>query len=82
MDMVSTEIKESEVEQIFLEGVSGELPTKIGKAGEGIGMYMAKKIIELNSGFITVTPYPKTLEETLGFKFQRNVFTINLPKFK
>lgn len=82
MDMMSTEIKENEVEKIFLEGVSGALPTKIGKAGEGIGMYMAKKIIELNSGFITVTPYPKTLEETLGFKFQRNVFTINLPKSK
>ena len=82
MDMMSTEIKENEVEQIFLEGVSGALPTKIGKAGEGIGMYMAKKIIELNSGFITVTPYPNTLEETLGFKFQRNVFTINLPNSK
>jgi signal transduction histidine kinase len=82
MDMMSTEIKENEVEQIFLEGVSGALPTKIGKAGDGIGMYMAKKIIELNSGFITVTPYPTTLEETLGFKFQRNVFTINLPTSK
>jgi|TARA_B100001063_G_scaffold242729_1_gene271968 signal transduction histidine kinase len=82
MDMMSTEIKESEVEKIFLEGVSGDLPSKIGKAGEGIGMYRAKNIIELNSGSISVTPYPKTLEETLGFKFQRNVFAINLPKCK
>ncbi|MBM7070575.1 HAMP domain-containing histidine kinase [Shewanella sp. 202IG2-18] len=82
MDMISTEIKENEIEQIFFEGVSGNLPTKIGKAGDGLGMYMAKKIIELNSGLIAVTPYPRTLEETLGFKFQRNVFTINLPKSK
>ncbi|MBZ9612303.1 sensor histidine kinase [Rheinheimera maricola] len=82
MDMISTEIEPDEVEKIFLEGVSGSLPSKIGKAGDGIGMYMAKKIIELNTGSITVYPYPDTLEETLGFKFQRNVFTINLPNSK
>jgi light-regulated signal transduction histidine kinase (bacteriophytochrome) len=82
MDMMSTEIKENEVDQIFLEGVSGDLPTKIGKAGEGIGLYRAKSIIELNSGSITVTPYPTTLEEFFGLKFQRNVFAINLPQCK
>ncbi|WP_017222068.1 sensor histidine kinase [Moritella dasanensis] len=82
MDMISTEIKKSEVEKIFFEGVSGELPTKIGKAGDGIGLYRAQNILHLNSGSIKVTPYPESLESTLGFKFQRNVFVIKLPTCK
>jgi signal transduction histidine kinase len=80
MDMISIEIKQDEKNRIFDEGVSGYLACKIGKAGAGIGMSRAKKIIELNSGSIAVKPYPETAEVTMGFTFQRNVFTIELPR--
>jgi len=80
MDMISLEIKENETDRIFEEGVSGELAGRIGKSGDGIGMSRAKKILELNSGSVSVKPQSGTIEECMGIKYQRNVFTIKLPK--
>lgn len=80
MDMISVQIKDSEKDRIFEEGVSGELPGRIGKAGDGIGMNRAKKIIDLNSGSISVKPYTATAEVVMGVTYQRNVFSITLPR--
>lgn len=80
MDMISLEIKKSEAERIFEDGVSGELASRLGKSGDGIGMNRAKKILELNSGSVSVNPYCDTVETVMGLNYQRNVFTISLPK--
>ena len=82
MDMISLEIKKGEADRIFEEGVSGKLASSIGKAGDGIGMNRAKKILELNSGSVSVQPYCNTVEAFMGVNYQRNVFTISLPKRK
>lgn len=81
-DMISIEITQSERTKIFEEGVSGYIATQIGKSGLGIGMSMAKKIIELNSGSIEIRTYPETMENIMGVKFQKNEFIIKLPKNK
>lgn len=79
-DMISVQIKESERKTIFEEGISGDLSIKLGKSGEGIGLSRVKKIIELNSGEIEVLPFPETLDDSSGFPYQRNIFTMKLPK--
>jgi len=80
MDMISLEIKEGEADRIFEEGVSGELACRIGKSGNGIGMNRAKKILELNSGTVSVRPLCNTVEAFIGVNYQRNIFIISLPK--
>ncbi|PRY66438.1 signal transduction histidine kinase [Vreelandella songnenensis] len=82
MDMISLEIKKGESDEIFEEGVSGELANRIGKAGDGIGMNRAKKILELNSGSVLVNPVCDTVENFMGVNYQRNIFTVSLPKRK
>ena len=82
MDMVSLEIQEGEASRIFEEGISGEMAHRIGKSGDGIGMNRAKKILELNLGSVSVNPCSDTIETIMGVNYQRNVFTISLPKRK
>lgn len=82
MDMISLEIKKNEVDKIFEEGISGDLASGLGKSGDGIGMHRAKKILELNSGMISVSPDDGTKEFILGVPYQKNIFTISLPKRK
>ena len=43
-------------------------------------MSRAKRIIELNSGELSVVPYEKTADVVMGVTFQRNVFSIKLPR--
>jgi len=79
-DMISLEIKPNEKEYIFEEGVSGDLAKQTGKAGDGIGMNRAKKILELNSGEISLLSFPDTIQIHMGIRYQRNIFTIMIPK--
>lgn len=81
MDMISFEIKDEEISTIFQEGVSGNLATRTHMSGSGIGLSRAKEIIELNSGGVTVTTHPKTIESYMGIPYQRNIFTLNLPQY-
>ncbi len=81
MDMLSFEIKDTEKSTIFQEGISGSLATKTCMSGSGIGLSRAKKIIELNSGEITVATYPETVETNMGIPYQKNVFTLSLPQY-
>jgi hypothetical protein len=81
-DMLSLEIESREANAIFDEGVSGSLAFKSGKSGDGIGMSRAKKILELNSGSVSVEPHCDTVEKYMGINYQRNIFTVSLPKRK
>lgn len=79
MDMISLEIKKNEADRIFEEGISGELASRVGKSGDGIGMSRAKKILALNAGSVSVNPHCDTVEIVMGVNYQRNIFTICLP---
>lgn len=77
-DMISLPIGEKEKELIFEEGYSGEFARKTAKAGSGIGMNQAKKILEVNGASIEVQPNPSTLHDHIGIPYQQNIFTIKL----
>ncbi len=82
IEMISLKILETEKDKIFLEGFSGEIPRKIKKSGNGIGMSLVKQIIELNGGSISVEMDPKKFESVMGIDYQRNIFTFILPATK
>ncbi|MFZ4878737.1 sensor histidine kinase [Janthinobacterium sp. Mn2066] len=77
--MCSTKILKEERERIFDEGYSGSIATSTGKAGNGIGMNIAKRIIELNNGTIFVNPIDGSEGKNFGFEYQTNEFVMNLP---
>lgn len=51
-NMKSLFLNPSEEQDIFKEGFSGELAKRIKQNGKGIGMYRARKLLELNGGTI------------------------------
>jgi hypothetical protein len=54
--MTSIVILTDEINDIFSENYSGYWATETGLNGHGIGMFYAKKLIELNNGEITFIP--------------------------
>lgn len=76
--MQSLFIPESEAETIFLEGISGETAKKTNLCGEGIGMYRARKLIEINGGTLVVKPGRDVLTDN-NIPYAVNSFIIQLP---
>lgn len=80
MSMISLEIKESEVDKIFIEGFSGDAAKKLDKNGSGIGMPRTRKLLALSGATITVSPCVdgKKINEYERV-YQRNDFIIRIP---
>jgi len=76
--MTSTHVKPTERFLVFTEGYSGEIPKKMGKNGDGIGLWRIKQMMELNSGSCSAE-FGDTIERKIGFEFSYNVFIL---KFK
>ena len=77
--MHSLYIEQEEVDMIFIEGFSGKNAKKAHLNGEGIGMYRAKKLVELNGGSLSVKAGPvDTIDNNLEYAL--NQFIINLPQ--
>ena len=77
--MKSLYIQDGEEQEIFNEGYSGVLAKKTALSGKGIGMYRAKRLIELNNGTITIEPgeFPQNIK---GIEYADNKFIITLPR--
>lgn len=76
-EMTSLYINQDEESAIFNEGYSGVVAQKLKKAGKGIGMYRAKRLIELNNGTLSVEA--GEAEKINGIDFANNKFIIALP---
>lgn len=76
--MQSLFISDEESNLIFQEGVSGEEAKKNKQSGEGIGMYRAKKLIEINGGFLSVKAGKEKVLDHNSY-YAENVFIIQLP---
>lgn len=54
--MNSLFIEKDEIDKIFEDGYSGKYPTALNKKGNGLGMNIIKKTVELNGGQFFVIP--------------------------
>ena len=82
--MESLAINDSEIPLIFTEGWSSNISKGTGKSGNGLGMYIVKRLIELNSGTISFESVPNTRNKYsnngLELYYQKNKLVICLPK--
>lgn len=76
-EMTSLYINQDEESEIFNEGYSGIVAKQQKKAGKGIGMYRAKRLIELNKGTLTVEAGEAI--KINGTDYANNKFIIALP---
>ncbi|WP_291866296.1 ATP-binding protein [Maribacter sp.] len=79
IEMISLYIPINERERIFIEGVSGSSAKKLGKNGDGIGMWRIKQMIELNKGAFEII-CGDDIETYRGIDFAKNIFNIKLNK--
>lgn len=81
LQMTSLPIEMDEMELIYEDGYSGRAAKKLELAGDGAGMGIAKKLLQLNGATLSIeagTPqYTK-----LGTQYAENSFQIEFPKKK
>jgi signal transduction histidine kinase len=80
--MTSLKVEPNELDQIFNESNSGKWATDLGLNGDGVGMFMVKKLIELNHGeiqFIANYNDRGTLNYN-GVPYENNKILIRLKK--
>lgn len=82
IEMHSTYITDEDVTRMFEEGYSGERAKKIRKSGDGLGMYIVRRIIESNKGSILVQRVPTTNQHQEDPDYSSNIFLISLPQKK
>ena len=80
IDMKSLHIETDEIGTIFLEGQSGKEAIRSKLNGDGIGLYRAKRFIELNGGTLVVHP-GEEVEEYNGTLYSDNRFVISIPLY-
>ncbi|MDH1240310.1 MULTISPECIES: ATP-binding protein [Acinetobacter] len=75
-NMISLKINKNEVNKIFIEGYCGDSAKQIQLNGDGIGLYMTKRILDrINS---TITLYQREEYSYNSIQYQRNIFTIHI----
>ena len=77
--MDSYHICNDERERIFEEGESGKTSTKLGKNGDGIGLWRIRQMISLNGGEFNIDCGDE-IEDYRGIEFSINRFNITLNK--
>lgn len=81
-NMISLKVEPDELDEIFSEEISGHWSEELELAGDGVGMYMIKKLIELNKGtvdFITNFDKSKVIKYN-NIPYENNKIIINLRK--
>lgn len=81
-EMTSLKINPEEKDKIFNEYYSGDYAKATTLSGNGIGLSVVKKLIELNFGnvFVEVDINPSKRTKVMGIPFEQNCFKIQLPK--
>jgi sensor histidine kinase regulating citrate/malate metabolism len=81
-NMISLKVEPDELDKIFSEEISGHWSEELELAGDGIGMFMIKKLIELNKGTVN---FIGNFDKSKGMKYnnipyENNKIIINLRK--
>ena len=82
LDMISLRIHPDELDKIFREGFSGDEPKKIGRQGEGRGLYLVDRLLALSNSKVTIDPNVNKQLRTdrMGVVFEHNIFRLSMPK--
>ena len=81
-EMISLRVQKDELEKIFEDGFSSDYSERLGFAGTGVGMYVIKRLCDLNDfilKFENNVDSSKT-KERMGIPFDKNVLTIGIKK--
>lgn len=81
-DMITLKVDEDENEKIFESGYSGRLAIQLGKAGNGIGLFVAKKCFDFNEAIIVFSNNVREKDEVnrMGICYQNNQISISFKK--
>jgi signal transduction histidine kinase len=82
LEMISMEIKPNELDQVLREGYSGDYAKQSGKNGDGLGLYIVNKILNLNGAklIIQINQNPLYSKKIEGINYVRNTFEIIFDK--
>jgi signal transduction histidine kinase len=71
-------LKRNELQNVFQKGLRGEAAIGTGLPGSGLGLAMAKKIVDLFKGTIHVqqSPTPAYVD---GSEYHETTFTVRFP---
>jgi signal transduction histidine kinase len=81
LEMTSLPITQDEIDQIFDDGYSGKAARQQSLAGDGVGMGVAKKLLEINGTKLFVDA-GAPLYSRLGISYAENRFYIDFPAKK
>ena len=78
LDMLSLKVEDSEVQKMFNETYSGNWPSKLNLSGDGVGMYVVKKLMDLNEGHIAFenNKFPSKNVIHKGIPYESNRITL------
>nr|WP_315141185.1 hypothetical protein [uncultured Flavobacterium sp.] len=78
IEMISMEIKPSELDDVLREGFSGVYAKQSGKNGDGLGLYIVNRILNLNDAklIVHINQYPLLTKKIEGINYVRNTFEI------
>lgn len=81
-DMMSLEIKPDEIDKVFEDGYSGEVPRKHELNGKGVGLYMVKRLLTLNNAEIDISANHKRISPVSlnGLPYQNNIIRVTFNK--
>lgn len=81
IDMTSLKVEQAEKEKIFQEGFSGSLAQQKECCGTGVGLFIARRMIELNNGKISFFPDTNSRDRKHkdGYDYERNRIKIVFP---
>ena len=79
MKMQSLRVHQDEKVKIFYEGYSGQSASKLTTAGSGTGLFIAKKILELNGGSIVLNSDSENSVEKMGVNYDCNTIEVSVP---
>lgn len=80
--MISLKIEEDAVDKMLRENYSGKWAKLLGLSGDGIGMNVVKRIVDLNDGLLFIKPSVDVNHSVMqkGIPYEKNVIKIRLNK--
>ena len=82
LEMISMEIKPKELDDVLREGYSGVYAKQSGKNGDGLGLYIVNRILNLNEAklIVHINQHPLFTKKIEGINYVRNTFEIMFNK--